>query len=462
MNGDVMEKAGQAAAFFRNQPGFVRLFTALTQKYRSLGKMGGRVKLEQLKDEEVQAISSLFRINLKNRKEVSISFAQFAAALQETRFYDVDAVALLQAYHGGELITHQQQRTVARLARERFFAELRASVQEPLGLQWLSKVEAKEPGTKRSQAMYEQGQPDSAAAFRMILSALAGLPTEYLRLPFFAQRIAGQPHAFDGNTSLGRLFLEALRLLQRDTESNFGDESRAGITAVELEAELLYAYKLLRDDLLNFVTCTGLAGGNEEPGGRERAVYWRQAWEDAVVLNVPLREIVRYSFFVPANSHRERCEKKVFIVENSGVFSAIADYGVGRGCRLPALVCLHGQFKLASWAILDRLVAGGCTLYYSGDFDPEGLLMAERLIKRYPGAARLWRYSGDDYRRSLADNIAVRMAEAIDDSRLKQLDGLSISELCAVAALLQETKIAGYQEALLEQLVQDCLLDRVG
>lgn len=462
MNEKIMEKAAQAAAYFRNQPGFHRLFTLLAEKYRNLGKIGGSVKLEQLQEEEIRAISSFFRINLESRKDVRISFAQFAAALQATRFCDVDVVALLQAYYGGELITRQQQGTAAGMARQQFFAELRVGVEEPLGLQWLSRVEAKEAGTRRAQAMYEQGQPDNTVAFRLVLSALAGLPDEYLRLPFFAQRIAGQPHAFDGNTALGRMFLEALRLVQREPAIVSGDENRDGITSIE-QAELLYSFKLLRDDLQNFVTCAGLAGYKEEQGCRTVAVYWQQAWEDGAVLNVPLREIVRYSSFVPtkrSNSHIEQREKKVFIVENSGVFSALADHIAGQGCRLPALICLHGQFKFASWAILDRLVAGGCTLYYSGDFDPEGLFMAERLVKRYPSAARLWRYSTEDYRRSLGGNDVSRVQEAVSDSRMKQLDGLNIPELQAVAACLQETKCAGYQEALVEQLVQDCLLDR--
>jgi len=85
--------------------------------------------------------------------------------------------------------------------------------------------------------------------------------------------------------------------------------------------------------------------------------------------------------------------------------------------------------------------------------------MAERLIKRYPGVARLWHYTADDYRIILDSNDADYLAEGISNSRMKQLDGLSVPELCAVAVCLRETKRAGYQEALVKQLAEDCLND---
>ncbi len=449
-------KAAQAAAFFRSQPGFSRLFAALAQKYRSLGKIGGSIKLEGLEEEEIQALASFFRINLKGGRTVRISFDQFAAALQETRFGDVDVVALLQAYLGGALITNRQRKDAARRAREMFFSDLRAGEQGSRGRQWLSKVEARCAGARRAQAMYEQGHPNNLVAFKTILAALNNLPADYLRLPFFAQQIAGHPHAFDGNTSLGRMFLEALRLTQPDAANGFEENAREGVTAVELEAELLYEVKLLRDDLLNFVTCTGLLGDKRARDSQAASAYWRQAWEDDAVLNVPLRELVKYASFSPLRSADERQERKVFIVENSGVFSAITDYAMGQGGRLPPLVCLHGQFKLASWALLDRLAAGGCSLYYSGDFDPEGLLMAERLVKRYPGSAKLWRYGREECMRSLAVGDSLR-ADVLSASRLKQLDKLSLPELCDVAELLKETNRVGYQEALVDQLVADCV-----
>lgn len=461
MDTETKEKAAQAAAFFRSQPGFTRLFELLGQKYRSLGRTGGSIRLLQLTVEERQALSAFFRINFEGEKSIHISFSQFAVGLGQTRFSDIDVIELLQAYHGGQLLTNHEQLAAAETARQQFFAELRAVSRQSLSLLWLSGVEAKTPGTRRAQAVYEQGRPENIAVFRVVLSALDSLPADYLRLPLFAQQIAGQPHALDSNTGAGRLFIEALRVVKQGPGEAPKGETQEGLTSVEQEAELLYSVKLLRDDLLNFVTCAGLVAYDNQTGGRRPVAYWQQAWEAGAVLNVPLREIVKYSVLVPAqrNNAAGLTAKKVFIVENSGVFSAIVDKAAGEGYPLPPLVCLHGQFKLASWAALDLLAAGCCTLYYSGDFDPEGLLMAERFVKRYPQAAQLWHYSVDEYTASLrSNNNGGYRAKIISDSRIKQLDGLTIPQLRAIAGRLRETRRAGYQESFVKRLAENCIL----
>ncbi|QDR79941.1 TIGR02679 family protein [Sporomusa termitida] len=459
MDTEAREKAAQAAAFFRSQPGFTRFFELLGQKYRRLGRSGGSIRLLKLTAEERQALSAFFRINFEGKDSIRISFSQFAAGLGQTCFFDIDVIALLQAYHGGQLLTNHEQLAAAETARQQFFTELRAASRESLSLLWLSGVEAKLPGTRRAQAVYEQGRPENIAVFKVVLSALDSLPADYLRLPLFAQQIAGQPHALDNNTGAGRLFLEALRVIKQEQGEATEGETQAGLTAVEQEAELLYSVKLLRDDLLNFVTCAGLVAYDNQTGGWRPVAYWQQAWETGAVLNVPLRETVKYSALVPAqrSDTAEQTAKRVFIVENSGVFSAIVDKAAGQGYPLPPLVCLHGQFKLASWAALDLLAAGGCTLYYSGDFDPEGLLMAERLVKRYP-EAQLWHYSVDEYNTSLLRNNTGYGDEAISNSRLKQLDGLTIPQLRAIAGRLRETKRASYQESFIERLAENCIL----
>lgn len=58
---------------------------------------------------------------------------------------------------------------------------------------------------------------------------------------------------------------------------------------------------------------------------------------------------------------------------------------LGSPSRTAALVALAGPLRLACLMLLDGLVKGGAVIYYSGDFDPEGLQMAQKLIQRYPG-----------------------------------------------------------------------------
>lgn len=112
-----------------------------------------------------------------------------------------------------------------------------------------------------------------------------------------------------------------------------------------------------------------------------------------------------------------------------------------------AVVCTHGQLRVASWVLLDKLVESECTLYYSGDLYPEGILIADRLKKRYGDMLVLWRMDDKAYEQSLSnEDISARIAK---------LDGIASQEWEAVIELIREKKMAGYQEALVEELISD-------
>ncbi|KJS81634.1 DUF2399 domain-containing protein [Desulfosporosinus sp. BICA1-9] len=81
----------------------------------------------------------------------------------------------------------------------------------------------------------------------------------------------------------------------------------------------------------------------------------------------------------------------------------------------------------------------------SGDFDPEGLSMAERLLLRYPGQAKAWHYTPEDYQLSRSD-------QPLSPQRLKQLDRVSSPELAPLKEKLLKTALAGYQEGILSDL----------
>ncbi len=47
---------------------------------------------------------------------------------------------------------------------------------------------------------------------------------------------------------------------------------------------------------------------------------------------------------------------------------------------------------------MDKLVENGVRIYYSGDLDREGIIMADKLKLRYESKLVLWRYGVEDYR----------------------------------------------------------------
>ncbi|KAA8675093.1 DUF2399 domain-containing protein [Clostridium sp. WLY-B-L2] len=83
------------------------------------------------------------------------------------------------------------------------------------------------------------------------------------------------------------------------------------------------------------------------------------------------------------------------VFENPTVFSGILHRALK---TRPSLICIFGNFKLASLVLMDKLVENGVRIYYSGDLDREGIIMADKLKLRYESKLVLWRYGVEDYR----------------------------------------------------------------
>ena len=83
--------------------------------------------------------------------------------------------------------------------------------------------------------------------------------------------------------------------------------------------------------------------------------------------------------------------------------------------------------------------------WYSGDFDPEGLLIAQRLRQRYENV-QLWHFSAVEYQRTQIPLPA---------NRLKRLQGICDPELKPIVMKMQEWKCAYYQESFADLLLKD-------
>ena len=124
-------------------------------------------------------------------------------------------------------------------------------------------------------------------------------------------------------------------------------------------------------------------------------------------------------------------QKRVYIFENPSMLMALKDLE-------EAIIITSGIPNLAVYRLLDKLVASHNTLYYNGDFDPEGLLIAEILKKRYPELI-LFDYTKEDY-------VAIRSKEYIKSSRLKKLSKVNSQELSELKNCLLRERYSAYQE----------------
>ena len=105
-------------------------------------------------------------------------------------------------------------------------------------------------------------------------------------------------------------------------------------------------------------------------------------------------------------------------------------------------MCMNGQPKLAGLVALDLLAVSQTVVYYAGDLDPEGLLIAQKIAQYYKGEFHYWHMSVEDYRESLSK-------EVLSEKRLKSLDRITDERLLPVVESMRQERTAGYQEKLI-------------
>ena len=295
------------------------------------------------------------------------------------------------------------------------------------GFDW---IQSKASDTRWIWSLYKQNKDELYEKLITVYKAFTSLPKqgEFERLPFFSQRVTGNPHYFDNQEVAGRLLIHCMyvdQVLAGNPDSSMPKN-------VEELNDLLAEYGIMRDDLWNFVTCQGLRASSQN------IIHpvWQAAIQTQTVMNVPMKELTKLDRIWPSFG------STVWIIENSSVASTIMD-----AVPNAPIICTHGQLRMASWRLLDLLVQVNCTLYYSGDIDPEGLVIAEHLKKRYQERVVFWRMDSESYKTSLSN-------EDISD-RLSKLYSISSPEWDELISLIRNVKMAGYQEAIVLHLISD-------
>lgn len=129
-------------------------------------------------------------------------------------------------------------------------------------------------------------------------------------------------------------------------------------------------------------------------------------------------------------------EKAVFIFENPSILNTLKYLDV-------PIVITSGMPNLALYQLLKKLEESGNKIYYNGDFDPEGLLIAYKLKNRFP---KLNLFCYDKY------DIDLVSKNKLNDSRLKKLDNINLRKLDLVKESLIEYKVPIYQESNIESI----------
>lgn len=432
----------ECAAYFQGQPGWRRYFVQMRKKWEAYGRTGGRIVLSDATEAERAALVKVLGRKVKMSSggeisEVSFSMREFEEALQNTRFAPITLKELLAAYFGEELQTRQEKKRLKEQGVEEFFEDLIESFAKKAeerpeyrkGILWLRTMkEEHRYGYSVLMEARRVSQEEAIALIGNVGEAFADICAEdeitEIPLAVLAARVTGNPHYFDRNCAGGNLFVSALCSLT----------AREYPTTAYDWRELLLQYRILPDEMSNTVITYGMHLETED--GLHPAFEGYCAMREPGILIMPtLRKAKR--------AYGEG--KAIFIVENEMVFSYLVEEFVNTNTTI---LCTSGQPCTVAIRLAELLCRENIPIYYSGDIDPEGIRIADRLWERFAGKILPWRMGVDDYRKGIS-------REEMNARRLRILDMVQCPDLQETVRCMQEQRKAAYQENLLQELVQD-------
>lgn len=390
------------------------------------GYSDGVIQLRDASLEECQAAEGLLGRRLVP-PHLRYKISDFERALRASRFAVNNMADFWLRLDGRPLVPNQEQKAARQDAVQKFFAAEEAMAHNPLTLAWLKTMEQDKGNGFQILAPYIGNNADAARWLHWACCALDRLlqndAPEELALCSYA--VSTDPHALDDSNSAGRLLLHALAYWKR-----------CPLPALARDRLALYRQcGLMLDDISCFTVQRGLVLMGKDGQEHPACASFRKQGEFCLLTSSQLSEL--QSAHSPTG--------RVYLMENQMVFSSLCRQ---QGIRHP-MICTSGQLREASWQLLDLLAASGCAMYYAGDFDPEGLGIADRLWQNYKGLLHLWHMTPADYTDSLSQT------DDLSGSRLSQLEHIQCPSLQPVAQAILRQKQAGYQEALVARYLAD-------
>lgn len=429
-----MNNDRECAAYFRSRKAYERCMKELLKKWKSYGKTAGRITLKQTTEEERRAIGGIVGRAFYEEK-IHFSFSEFEKGLQKTRFAPVNMEKMLEAYAGKSLKTNRELQEEDQFRREKFLKTNQFYFREKAGadslaFQWIEELlSSKKYGYSLLMREYGKDALQAEEIFRHTGRALIKLEEmetsgEELPLAVFAAELSDNPHYFDRGTAAGLLLVHAICFREKRGLPENTHEWR----------ELLEDVGIVPDNISSQVHVCGLRLKKGESWHPAYEAFYENG-EPCVVTMENLKDI----------TEAKAIDNQVYVVENEMVFSYLTSSEKKKACTI---LCTSGQLRSAAVKLLDFLVKSGASVYYSGDTDPDGLGIADRLWQKFQASVHIWRMGPEDYEKSLS-------GEAVGRFGLAKLEQLKHPVLRETAEYIRREKKAGYQENLLEELAKD-------
>ncbi len=410
-------------AYLKENAVWDRVLSEFRNKYRSYGSFAGTIVLDGLREDEISELEGFFAKNYHGRKAVRITAEQFSQALAQSRFAGVDPERLLELYFGWPLRSKSEEQRIWQSQREEILHRLQMKYQGTQAQHLLTDVaELAKLKKIKSHKEWEQQLTLSAE----IINHLPYRRNKLVYLAVFATQITGDPHAFDYNRDRGQLLCQLVTL---ELQKHHVEVDASDIFPALQRQQSFLKVGILLNDVSNYALLYGVTAFKQNGMIHEGT---RGFFEEGDMMQIPLSVLNGWK--------RIECvEHRIYIVENPSVYAELCAANPNA-----SYMCMNGQPHLAGLMVLELLAASDTEVYYAGDLDPEGILIAQKLAQFYKGTFHYWHMTAEEYEKSLSNEIYL------PENRIKSLDNITDVRLQPVVELIRQKQLVGYQERIFD------------
>ena len=414
--------------YFKARPVYKKLFLKMRDKYAGPGHFGGTAMLTSLSREEKSQLGGFFQRDYTSNKTITISADLMKKCLESSKFAGLTWELILETYFGEPLQVKKEIELAESKRREDYFAEILESISDESGREWLRSIlEEKKEGYLLITQLYKESPEELRSILTYVTTGIAKLKVfqdkkQKELLAVFSANVTGNPHYFDEGKTGEKLLFNYLG------ERNF-DLKQEGLSRAEYKNRIYYEAGILKDEVSNDALAYGIHGWKPDGGLHEGIEGFLENREP---VKLTLQTIGRLEKVCGQSS-------QVYVVENPAVFSVLI-----REYPQRTVICGNGQLRLAVLILMDKFSCD-TVFWYAGDFDPEGLLIAQKLKIRYGERLKLWKYEADLYETYLSE-------VELSDRRMKKLEQVSVQELQEIREAMYKKRRSAYQESMMEAL----------
>ena len=387
--------------YFKNNKGFERFMVKAKEKYQSYGKVTGVITLDNITYEEAVSLTDFFARKFEEGKTYKIKISEFNKVLLKSKFQDFDFTYYFSnTYDDFSYLTNTLKKAKKAEEFRTFIEDLLLELNNIKLEEFLVNNINKNFNTMNIiRKKFKQNKKSLKNELINIDKLLNNIPSKITYLPIYAS-ITSNPHYLDFNNKSSNLFYRILsNILDRDTPTTNLDKTK-----------LLEKINVYIDPLSNYVITYNL-------------VYDKVMPFDVMNLNIDN---------ISGLNNITGKHNKIFIFENPSILNYLKDKNLDI-----SVIVTSGIPNLAFYKLLENITSD-TALYYNGDYDPEGVLIADKLNNKYDNI-NLFLYDEESY-------LNTKPNVSLSNKRLHKLEHVSSKELDKVKELLLENKKCGYQE----------------